>query len=52
VMMIEPTLDNPRSEIIEFLVGTLGVDPQRVIALAKTLTDAVEGAKRRPSKKA
>jgi hypothetical protein len=61
VMMIEPTLDNPRSEIIEFLIGTLGVDPQRVISLAKSLTDAVEGVKSvqgvkrlksKPSKKA
>jgi pimeloyl-ACP methyl ester carboxylesterase len=52
VLMIEPTLDNPRSEIIEFLIGTLAVDPQRVIALAKNLTDAVEGVKRKPSKKA
>jgi hypothetical protein len=51
VLMIEPTLDNPRSEIIEFLVGTLAVDPQRVIALARGLTDAVEGVKRKPSKK-
>jgi hypothetical protein len=42
VMMIEPTLANPRSEIIEFLIGTLGVDPQRVIALARTLTDSVK----------
>ncbi len=41
VMMIEPTLVNPRSEIIEFLIGTLGVDPDRVIALAKALTDSV-----------
>ena len=41
VMMIEPTLANPRSEIIEFLIGTLGVDPQRVIGLAKVLTDSV-----------
>jgi hypothetical protein len=41
VMMIEPTLSNPRSEIIEFLIGTLGVDPLRVIALAKKLTDAL-----------
>lgn len=52
VLMIEPTLDNPRSEIIEFLIGTLGVDPQRVIALARGLTDAVEGGKGKPSKKA
>ncbi len=42
VMMIEPTLANPRSEIIEFLIDTLGVDPQRVIALARTLTNALE----------
>jgi hypothetical protein len=41
VMMIEPTLSNPRSEIIEFLIGTLGVDPERVISLAKVLTDSV-----------
>ena len=42
VMMIEPTLANPRSEIIEFLMGTLGADPERVIALARKLTDSVE----------
>jgi hypothetical protein len=42
VMMIEPTLANPRSEIIEYLIGTLGVDPQRVIGLAKTLTQGLE----------
>nr|WP_231502108.1 DUF3141 domain-containing protein [Herbaspirillum sp. RV1423] len=42
VMMIEPTLANPRSEIIEFLIGTLGVNPQRVIGLARKLTDALE----------
>ena len=42
VMMIEPTLANPRSEIIEFLIDTLGVDPQRVIGLARRLTDALE----------
>jgi hypothetical protein len=41
VMMIEPTLANPRSEIIEFLIDTLGVDPQRVISLAKVITDSV-----------
>jgi hypothetical protein len=41
VMMIEPTLANPRSEIIEFLIGTLGVDPVHVIQLAKGLTDSV-----------
>jgi pimeloyl-ACP methyl ester carboxylesterase len=42
VMMIEPTLSNPRSEIIEFLMGTLGADPDRVIALARKLTDSVD----------
>jgi hypothetical protein len=42
VMMIEPTLSNPRSEIIEFLIGTLGVEPERVISLAKLLTDSVD----------
>jgi pimeloyl-ACP methyl ester carboxylesterase len=42
VMMIEPTLANPRSEIIEFLIDTLGVDPQRVIGLARKLTDGLE----------
>jgi hypothetical protein len=44
VMMIEPTLSNPRSEIIELLIGTLGVDPERVISLAKLLTDSVDQA--------
>ena len=42
VMMIEPTLANPRSEIIEFLIDTLNVDPQRVIALARKLTQSLE----------
>ena len=42
VMMIEPTLANPRSEIIEFLMGTLGADPDRVIGLARQLTGALE----------
>ncbi|MCF8210836.1 MAG: DUF3141 domain-containing protein [Rhodoferax sp.] len=42
VMMIEPTLSHPRSEIIEFLIGTLNVDPIRVIDLARHLTDSVE----------
>ena len=48
VMMIEPTLANPRSEIIEFLIGTLDVDPQRVIGLAKTITDAVHTPQAQP----
>ncbi|MDB5990262.1 MAG: poly(3-hydroxyalkanoate) synthetase [Herbaspirillum sp.] len=42
VMMIEPTLANPRSEIIEFLIGMLDVDPQRVIGLARKLTESLE----------
>lgn len=48
VMMIEPTLANPRSEIIEFLMDTLGADPQRVIALARTLTSALETPAQEP----
>jgi hypothetical protein len=39
--MIEPTLANPRSEIIEFLMGTLDADPDRVINLARHLTGAL-----------
>ncbi|MEI8031126.1 MAG: DUF3141 domain-containing protein [Comamonadaceae bacterium] len=42
VMMIEPTLAHPRSEIIEFLIDSLGVDPQHVIALALKLTQSLE----------
>lgn len=42
VMMIEPTLANPRSEIIEFLMGTLGADPDRVIGLARQLTESLD----------
>jgi pimeloyl-ACP methyl ester carboxylesterase len=38
VMMIEPTLHNPRSEIIELLIGMLNVDPDRVMNLARELT--------------
>lgn len=41
VLMIEPTLANPRSEIIEFLIGTLGVNPEKVIGLARKLTGAI-----------
>ncbi len=47
VMMIEPTLANPRSEIIEFLMGTLGADPDRVIELARKLTQSLEPQTRR-----
>lgn len=42
VLMIEPTLANPRSEIIEYLIGTLGVDPTRVMDLACQLTRGLE----------
>jgi hypothetical protein len=38
VMMIEPTLHQPASEIIEMLMGMLGVDPDRVIAQAFAMT--------------
>lgn len=41
VMMIEPTLGNPRSEIIELLIGTLDVAPERVMDLACRLTTPV-----------
>ena len=41
VLMIEPTLANPRSEIIEYLIGTLGVDPLRVIELEKGMTESI-----------
>lgn len=40
VLMIEPTLTDPASEVIEYLIHLLGVDPLRVIQLARTLTDA------------
>ncbi|OIQ68951.1 hypothetical protein GALL_494510 [mine drainage metagenome] len=49
VMMIEPTLANPRSEIIEFLMATLGADPDRVMAQARRLTDALDAPKKRPA---
>lgn len=53
VMMIEPTLANPRSEIIELLMGTLDVDPDRVIALARKLTKAIgeDGGDAAPTRK-
>jgi hypothetical protein len=41
VMMIEPTLDNPRSEIIELLIGMLDLDATRVMDLACTITAAL-----------
>ena len=46
VMMIEPTLRNPRSEIIEMLIGMLEVDPDRVMNLARGLTGAIEHSTR------
>src|SRR6185295_424979 len=45
VLMIEPTLANPRSEIIEYLIGTLGVDPTRVIELAQGITASIAPAR-------
>jgi len=42
VMMIEPTLHNPRSEIIELLMAMLDADPDRVIELARRLTAPLE----------
>lgn len=42
VMMIEPTLNQPRSEIIEWLMGVMQVDPQRVMAQARRMTQEVE----------
>jgi hypothetical protein len=47
VMMIEPTLANPRREIIEFVMATLGADPDRVIALARQLTEQIEKPERK-----
>lgn len=41
VMMIEPTLHHPRSEIIELLINTLDVEPDRVMDLARRLTSPV-----------
>ncbi len=53
VMMIEPTLHNPRSEIIEFLIATLDVDPARVMDLACALTHGMlqppVAARRKPA---
>lgn len=47
VLMIEPTLDQPDSEIVELLIGLLDVDPARVMAQARALTaqlDLPDGA--------
>lgn len=45
VLMIEPTLHNPRSEIIELLIPMLDLEPDSVIALARRLTTQVTQAK-------
>lgn len=42
VLMIEPTLHHPHSEIIEILIGLLDVDPERVIALARQITGPID----------
>lgn len=42
VMMIEPTLAHPRSEIIELVMGMLDVNPRRVITQARALTQGLE----------
>ncbi len=42
VLMIEPTLNHPSSEIIEMLMGLLDVDPERVIQLARQLTTPID----------
>ncbi|MCX7247323.1 MAG: DUF3141 domain-containing protein [Burkholderiales bacterium] len=52
VMMIEPTLANPRSEIVEFLIDTLGADPERVMKLALQLTQSLETVARPAGKSA
>jgi hypothetical protein len=44
VMMIEPTLHHPASEIFEMLMGMLGVDPDRVIARAFAISNAIHPA--------
>jgi hypothetical protein len=41
VMMVESTLTDPASEIIEMLVGMLGVDPDRVRELALSMSSRV-----------
>jgi hypothetical protein len=51
-MMIEPTLANPRSEIVEFLIDTLGADPERVMKLALQLTQSLETVSRPAGKSA
>jgi len=52
VLMIEPTLQNPRSEIIELLIDALGADPQRVIELSRRLTSPIEQLVPKPRAKA
>ncbi len=49
VLMIEPTLDHPLSEIIELLMGTLEADPTRVMDLACRLTSPLEALAAAPA---
>ena len=44
VMMSEPALANPRAEIIEFLMGKLGVDPDQVMVMARHLATPLNAA--------
>jgi pimeloyl-ACP methyl ester carboxylesterase len=48
VMMIEPTLDNPRSEIIELLIGMLDLDATRVMDLACGMTSSLGAPGEKP----
>jgi len=50
VLMIEPTLHNPRSEIIELLIPMLDLAPDGVIELARRLTAQVGADKPAPPK--
>jgi pimeloyl-ACP methyl ester carboxylesterase len=44
VMMIEPTLQDPQSEIIELLIAMLDVDAARVMEMATQLSGSLEPA--------
>lgn len=44
VLMIEPTLHAPRSEIIELMMGVLGADPDRVTEASRLLTRRIDPA--------
>jgi hypothetical protein len=52
VMMIEPTLDNPRSEIIELLIGMLHLDATRVMDLACSITASLGAPKSKAAPRA